>query len=111
MDRSRTASSGEARLIRYESCATTQATSLAARRSRNAVAASAAIGLADHWFAFLVKIWQAVMPKATARSIASACPPAIDMCAPNKRMDLSLVIPGQVWSDHTTAAGHAGRGV
>ena len=31
-----------------------------------------AIGLAFHWFAFLVKIWHAVMLNAVARSMASA---------------------------------------
>ena len=50
---------GDARLIRYESCATTNPISLASTRARKLSAASSAIGFAFHWFAFLVKIWQA----------------------------------------------------
>src|SRR5581483_5630128 len=81
-----------------------------AQRPRKRSAASGAIGLAFHWLAFLVKIWQAVISQASARSISRSCPPATDICAPSSSTPGLLVVPSSPGgNDHTPRRETASR--
>src|SRR5690606_2371865 len=90
IDFSHSASSGEARLIRYESCATTARMPASSCRCWNRSTCSGGIGLAFHWLLFLVKICTASQSTFSARSIALSTPPAIDICAPKSSMLRSI---------------------
>ena len=82
MTRSSGDSSGLARLIRYESCATVARTRVLASASVNAVHSSPSQTRSAHRFAIFVKICITVAPIARARGGASRVPPAIETCAP-----------------------------
>ena len=65
IERSVSAGSGEARLMRYESCDTTPFSPLASYASRNAAIVPGSSTGSRHWLGVLVKSWMAVAPIST----------------------------------------------
>ncbi len=78
MERVQSASSGEARLSRYEAWTMVGPISRSGAALRYAARSAALGGLGDHWFWFCEKICAASQPISSARPSASGSEPATE---------------------------------